>query len=418
MKKFFIVLFILIFLSFCLVSCNLFHEHEFGEWKVTQTPTCVEDGSQERTCASCGEIETQVLNATGEHNYNSQITSVATCVKEGEKTYTCVNCSNTYKETVPATGTHKYTSKVSKNATCVAEGLKVFACSDCNHSYTEAIPATGIHQYASAITKKADCITDGVKTFTCSRCADAYTEVIPATGNHQYAGKITQNPTCSSDGIKTYTCHMCNDSYTEIIFATGNHQYSEKITKKATCDVDGVKTFTCQTCKDIYTQIIESTGHSWESATCTAPKTCVKCNKTSGNALGHTTDNGICGRCGITNIKSNENSSTSLHRDYAEYPGVPSLGAMFNVDTIFAPSTVGNSTSYAYYSRDIYASGGNNALNQYIAALKSAGFTLSLIGSYDNHQLYVNNALGLRVTLGVGYISSGEYIIVDVWPIK
>ncbi len=38
--------------------------------------------------------------------------------------------------------------------------------------------------------------------------------------------------------------------------------------------------------------------HTWSSATCTEPKTCVKCKETSGKALGHTTDSGICSRCG------------------------------------------------------------------------------------------------------------------------
>ena len=43
--------------------------------------------------------------------------------------------------------------------------------------------------------------------------------------------------------------------------------------------------------------------HSWSSASCTTPKTCTKCSKTSGLALGHTTTTGICSRCG-TNFSS------------------------------------------------------------------------------------------------------------------
>ena len=37
--------------------------------------------------------------------------------------------------------------------------------------------------------------------------------------------------------------------------------------------------------------------HKWSNATCTTPKTCTKCSKTSGGALGHTTTSGICSRC-------------------------------------------------------------------------------------------------------------------------
>lgn len=39
-------------------------------------------------------------------------------------------------------------------------------------------------------------------------------------------------------------------------------------------------------------------SHVWQSATCTEPKTCTKCDETKGSALGHTTDSGICSRCG------------------------------------------------------------------------------------------------------------------------
>ncbi|MBQ7363338.1 MAG: hypothetical protein IJW48_02690 [Clostridia bacterium] len=41
-----------------------------------------------------------------------------------------------------------------------------------------------------------------------------------------------------------------------------------------------------------------SCSHNWRSATCTEPKICTKCDETSGTALGHTTDSGVCARCG------------------------------------------------------------------------------------------------------------------------
>lgn len=41
-------------------------------------------------------------------------------------------------------------------------------------------------------------------------------------------------------------------------------------------------------------------AHNWQAATCTDPKTCSKCGKTQGTALGHTTSTGICSRCGVS----------------------------------------------------------------------------------------------------------------------
>ena len=42
----------------------------------------------------------------------------------------------------------------------------------------------------------------------------------------------------------------------------------------------------------------ENCAHEWERANCTAPITCRKCGHTIGEKLGHTTNSGICSRCG------------------------------------------------------------------------------------------------------------------------
>ena len=42
----------------------------------------------------------------------------------------------------------------------------------------------------------------------------------------------------------------------------------------------------------------EVVDHTWNEATCTSPKTCSKCGATEGNALGHSTEYGVCSRCG------------------------------------------------------------------------------------------------------------------------
>ena len=39
-------------------------------------------------------------------------------------------------------------------------------------------------------------------------------------------------------------------------------------------------------------------GHTWAEASCSAPKTCVICGVTEGDALGHNYEDDICGRCG------------------------------------------------------------------------------------------------------------------------
>ena len=46
-------------------------------------------------------------------------------------------------------------------------------------------------------------------------------------------------------------------------------------------------------------------SHNWQSATCTEAKTCSKCGETSGNALGHSYENGKCKNCGTKSPVAN-----------------------------------------------------------------------------------------------------------------
>ena len=45
--------------------------HAFSTWKVTKEATCASEGSEERTCARCKEVEKRTIPATGEHSYDS-----------------------------------------------------------------------------------------------------------------------------------------------------------------------------------------------------------------------------------------------------------------------------------------------------------------------------------------------------------
>ena len=54
------------------------HEHSFGEWTTLEAATCTEEGSRQRSCSTCSEIETEAISAAG-HKYVDQI--CATCNK-------------------------------------------------------------------------------------------------------------------------------------------------------------------------------------------------------------------------------------------------------------------------------------------------------------------------------------------------
>lgn len=77
------------------------------------------------------------------------------------------------------------------------------------------------------------------------------------------------------------------------------HDYKMTNTKEATCTEVGTKTYTCTKCGTVYTENISANGHKWQDASCTEPKKCTTCGFVEGDALGHTTDCGICSRCGM-----------------------------------------------------------------------------------------------------------------------
>lgn len=55
--------------------------HAWGSWTVTTPATCTSNGVQTRTCSRCGVTETQTINASGSHDWNS---STGTCNNCGE----------------------------------------------------------------------------------------------------------------------------------------------------------------------------------------------------------------------------------------------------------------------------------------------------------------------------------------------
>lgn len=63
MKK---ALSLILALVMCLTLCACGCEHEWSDWKTVKKATCFEDGSQKRTCSLCNEVESAIINKTGD----------------------------------------------------------------------------------------------------------------------------------------------------------------------------------------------------------------------------------------------------------------------------------------------------------------------------------------------------------------
>lgn len=70
--------------------------HIFGDWSVSTAPTCVDPGTDIRSCA-CGASETRTVDATG-HSWDDGVIQQ----QEGIRLYTCSVCLATKTEPLPA----------------------------------------------------------------------------------------------------------------------------------------------------------------------------------------------------------------------------------------------------------------------------------------------------------------------------
>ncbi len=83
------------------------HTHNYSDWTVTKKATCTEDGTKERKCTVCGDVQTKSISAEG-HDYGDwKKDPEPTCTDAGKKSRTCKTCGYVQSETIPALG-HSY----------------------------------------------------------------------------------------------------------------------------------------------------------------------------------------------------------------------------------------------------------------------------------------------------------------------
>ena len=298
-------------------------EHTWGEWTITNQPTCKTYGVKQRRCKVCNELDIETIAKTdhkwilesttpatcgiGEiqhykcsvcgktkdvtldnplsHAWDSgNVTKEPTCTETGIKTFTCTNCGTTREETINATGHLHKETKNQKAATCTEDGYTgdVY-CSDCG---TKLESGTVINKLGhtwdnGVITKEATETEEGVKTYTCKTCGETKTESIPMAYHHWDQGTVTKEPTCTEKGEKTHHCtdEGCDKTWIETIPATG-HQHTEiRDKKEATCEENGYSGDTyCKDCGQLISKgsEIKAKGHTWNNGKVTEEATCKK----------------------------------------------------------------------------------------------------------------------------------------------
>jgi hypothetical protein len=125
----------------------------------------------------------------------------------------------------------------------------------------------------------------------------------------------TIKPACAAKGYTTHTCSLCGYSYKDTYVAAIGHSYGGWTQVKAPdCTAVGQEQRTCKTCKETETRDITPNGHNYEAVvtepTCTedgyTTNTCSVCGDTYQDTyvdqLGHEYEDGICIRCGESEI--------------------------------------------------------------------------------------------------------------------
>jgi len=191
------------------------HEHVQGEFEITVSPGCETKGEQVAKCTICGEpMETQEVKAVGHSFADWTMAKAASCLEEGSEIRTCKRCGKTETRTVSKTD-HQWSDwHGASAATCGSNGSDERNCTVCGEKETRTVSATGNHQWGSLIVDTpAGCTDDGSGHHSCVVCgAYGANETIPKTG-HAYE-PVSQEDISDTMVKVTYRCKNCGSEYT------------------------------------------------------------------------------------------------------------------------------------------------------------------------------------------------------------
>ena len=239
-------------------------------------------------CKECDKYETHTWDsATGKcTKCQAQCThtnwKAATC----EEPKTCTTCGKTEGQSL---GGHKWNATTGTCEVCKQK---------CTHNWEENGTECSIcHMKCEHnIEKWLDNPDGDCHVGTCTICGSIFVE------NHTFGD--VESATCEED-MKCTKCEYIEEK------ALG-HDWDAttgKCTKCGTICTHNWNNATCETpktCERCGKTEGEALGHSWKEATCEAPKTCERCGKTEGEALGHSWKEATCEapktceRCGKT----------------------------------------------------------------------------------------------------------------------
>lgn len=250
-----------VFCVMALTACNLVNNicfHSWSEWTITSEATCTREGTGERQCSQCGQVDTSTL-AMLKHVPNEDDGDCTTAI-------TCLLCNEVIVE---ANEGH-----TGGTATCEQRAT----CEVCGTAYGEALE----HILGE---DDGDCTTE----ITCLLCNEV---MVGASGSHTGG-----TATCEQKA----KCEVCGMEYGEAL----GHISDED-------DGDCTTAVTCLLCNAVMVEANES--HTGGTAACDHKAECAVCGKEYGELLDHipNEDDGdcttavTCSACGGVMVEANE----------------------------------------------------------------------------------------------------------------
>ena len=313
------------------VSCNeiveeqgeipaLGHAYREGEDKVTQEPTCTEEGVKEYVCMRCGEPQKESIPALDHDPVETKPKVEPACEQTGlTSEIVCERCGEVLQEqeVIPALDHDPVETKPEVEPTCMEVGYtSEIVCTRCKEVLQERkkIDALGHDPVETKPKVEPTCEQTGLTSeIVCARCGEVLQEQeeIAALGHDRVETKPEVKPTCEQTGLTSeIVCSRCDKVFqaSEVIPALGHAWGSPVVTRNPGCIYAGEKLYTCMRCGDEKTESIDALGHDRVSVPDVEPKC-----ETAG-VRGRV----VCDRCGMVleegeiipplghNIKDNE----------------------------------------------------------------------------------------------------------------
>ena len=196
--------------------------HKYADsYTVDKEATCTEEGEQSKHCTREGcesrdDIQVIPINKDN-HDYVAEVTTQPTCTKDGVRTLTCTRCKDVKTEVIPATGVHQWSDwKKTADATVFAAEQQERNCATCDKKETrtvgEKLVATATVS-ASSVTLKEKQSTGTVKVAGLAN-GDSITSW-KSTNTKVFTVSGKADGTCKLTGVKKGTAKL------EITLASG-----------------------------------------------------------------------------------------------------------------------------------------------------------------------------------------------------